>query len=143
MSNKTFKCPKCGGSEYKTTECYRVDESALRYCERVNCFFAWSHLNDHLYLKEEQEVVRCAILPDVSGEVMFEKHGGRAFIDVAVRCPGFSGFEFEDGSVSLESPWAWKTKDGKLQLFHNFLPADCVANFTHVLAKFVRIKGAS
>lgn len=137
MTNKTFKCPKCGGSEYKQTSM-----TGLRVCDTAKCPMSWWAADDLLYLKDaEPEIVRCEIKPTAS-YLEYHHNGVAHCLYSAIGYRGFSGFEFEDGSVSLESPWAWKTKDGKLQLFHNFLPADCVANFTPVLAKFVRVKGA-
>lgn len=140
MTNKTFKCPKCGGSEWIENDDYHVDGKPVRGCGSGACRFAWSHLNDHLYLKEsEPEIVRYAIRTDSCGLFVF---GAGTYIDMAVRSPGFSGFEFEDGSVSLGSPWAWKgERTGRI--YHGTRSQEELADYTPVLAKFVRIKEAS
>lgn len=147
MTNKTFKCPKCGDRQYGESN-YEVDGKKLRVCSNVYCSFAWSHLNDHLYLKdaEPEEITRHDIIPPsantASGHVCFVINGSAWRIHKAVSFPGFSGFEFEDGSVSLELPWAWKgERTGRI--YHGTRSQEELADYTPVLAKFVRIKEAS
>lgn len=142
MSNKTFKCPKCQHPNYSDDAPYELDGKPLRYCNGSTCTFAWSHLNDHLYLKDSEEIVKCAIHPSIlpqGDRVRFLMDHATHPIESATSLPGFSGFEFGDGSVSLDSPWAWKNEYGLLM--QGLMTGD--NKLTPVLAKFVRVKGAA
>jgi len=146
MTNKTFKCPKCQHPNYSDDAPYELDGKPLRYCNGSTCTFAWSHLNDHLYLKDAKpEIVRCPIKLSESGDFLIaELRGEKKSLHLMIGRPGFSGFEFEDGSVSLESPWAWKHKDsGKLARVYPCTGSAMMADYTPVLAKFVRVRSAS
>lgn len=145
MTNKTFKSYKLlkdlpgykagevltetheGSSDIKLD---RADGFYLN-AERFPDFFA-------VIKDAEPEIVRHPIHADNCGLYVFD---AGTYIDMAVRLPGFSGFEFEDGSVSLESPWAWRHDSTGLLLFVKIGQID-LTNYTPVLAKFVRVKGA-
>lgn len=142
MTNKTFKCPKCGGDKYNESNYATLDDKLMRICCSPGCKFAWSHLNDHLYLKDgEPEIVRCPIVVSSMGNYYIAKLPNTDKCLHLMQCHhGFQGFEFEDGSVSLESPWAWRhNTQGHLTTG----PINNVQFYTPVLAKFVRVKGGS